>query len=175
MGGDQADVAEQGARRGSSPASCPAKPLVSYRINRQFSGWNLPPLMIRAFGAHGQYATCHQMRVTHRTHIEAETFLIFHSLVVRLRNFLAAHPPTVRGVRPPSPAAPLTALASAGTKPEAHRKQVGGPSLIGNKDNPRWPRLPASMRRNRLLAACRRASALCRRPVQCPHRRVSRT
>ena len=40
--------------RGSSPAGCPAEPLVSYRINRQFSGWNLPPLMIRAFGAHGQ-------------------------------------------------------------------------------------------------------------------------
>jgi hypothetical protein len=39
--------------RGSSPAGCPAEPLVSYRINRQFSGWNLPPLMIRAFGAHG--------------------------------------------------------------------------------------------------------------------------
>ena len=72
-------------------------------------------------------------------------------------------------------AAPLTALASAGTKPESHRKQVGGPSLIGNKGSLRWPRLPASMLRNRLLAACRRASALCRRPVQCPHRRVSRT
>jgi hypothetical protein len=43
--------------RGSSPASCPAKPLVSYRINRQFSGRNLPPLMIRAFGAHGHYRT----------------------------------------------------------------------------------------------------------------------
>ena len=26
--------------RGSSPAGCPAEPLVSYRINRQFSGWN---------------------------------------------------------------------------------------------------------------------------------------
>ena len=41
--------------RGSSPAGCPAEPLVSYRINRQFSGWNLPPLMIRAFGAHGHF------------------------------------------------------------------------------------------------------------------------
>jgi hypothetical protein len=40
--------------RGSSPASCPAEPLVSFQINRQLSGWNLPPLMIRAFGAHGQ-------------------------------------------------------------------------------------------------------------------------
>jgi hypothetical protein len=43
--------------RGSSPAGYPAKPLVSFRINRQLSGWNLPPLMIRAFGAHGQKAT----------------------------------------------------------------------------------------------------------------------
>jgi len=30
--------------RGSSPASYPAEPLVSYQINRQLSGWNLPPL-----------------------------------------------------------------------------------------------------------------------------------
>src|SRR6266545_4963006 len=29
--------------------------LVSYQINRQLSGWILPPLMIRAFGAH-----CHK-------------------------------------------------------------------------------------------------------------------
>src|SRR5436189_448791 len=41
--------------RGSSPCGCPHEPLVSYRINRQLSGWNLPPLVIRAFGAH-----CHQ-------------------------------------------------------------------------------------------------------------------
>jgi hypothetical protein len=28
------------------------EPLVSYQINRQLSGWNLPPLATRAFGAH---------------------------------------------------------------------------------------------------------------------------
>jgi hypothetical protein len=33
-------------------AALPPEPLVSYRINRQLSGWILPPLMIRAFGAH---------------------------------------------------------------------------------------------------------------------------
>ena len=33
------------------------KPLVSFRINRQLSGWNLPPLMIRAFEAHCQSST----------------------------------------------------------------------------------------------------------------------
>src|SRR3954447_7941899 len=38
--------------RGSSPSGYPAEPLVSYQINRQLSGWNLPPLVIRAFGAH---------------------------------------------------------------------------------------------------------------------------
>src|SRR6202047_4446462 len=43
--------------RGSSPSGYPAEPLVSYRINRQLSGWNLPPLMIRAFGAHCQFRT----------------------------------------------------------------------------------------------------------------------
>src|SRR3954468_9360097 len=32
--------------RGSSPVSCPTKPLVSYRSNRQLSGWNPPPLVI---------------------------------------------------------------------------------------------------------------------------------
>ena len=38
--------------RGFSSSGHPAEPLVSYRINRQLSGWNLPPPMIRAFGAH---------------------------------------------------------------------------------------------------------------------------
>ena len=40
--------------RGFSPAGYPAEPLVSFRINRQLSGWNPPPLMIRAVGAHCQ-------------------------------------------------------------------------------------------------------------------------
>ena len=43
--------------RGSSPSGYPAEPLVSYQINRQLSGWNLPPLIIRAFGAHCQERT----------------------------------------------------------------------------------------------------------------------
>src|SRR6516165_1542400 len=43
--------------RGSNPCSYPHKPLVSYRINRQLSVWILPPLMIRAFGAHCQDRT----------------------------------------------------------------------------------------------------------------------
>ena len=43
--------------RGSSPASYPARPLVSFRINRQLSGWIPTPLMIRAFGAHCQGPT----------------------------------------------------------------------------------------------------------------------
>jgi hypothetical protein len=38
--------------RGSSPASYPTRPPASFRINRQLSAWNPPPLMIRAFGAH---------------------------------------------------------------------------------------------------------------------------
>ena len=38
--------------RGSSPTGYPTEPLVSYQINRQLSGWNPPPLVIRAFGAH---------------------------------------------------------------------------------------------------------------------------
>ena len=43
--------------RGFGTCSCPHEPLVSYRINRQLSEWNLPPLMIRAFGAHCQEPT----------------------------------------------------------------------------------------------------------------------
>ena len=43
--------------RGSSPSGYPAEPLVSYQINRQLSGWSLPPLVIRAFGAHCQQWT----------------------------------------------------------------------------------------------------------------------
>src|ERR1700736_4832100 len=43
--------------RGSSPSGSPAEPLVSYQINRQLSGWNPPPLVFRAFGAHGQEET----------------------------------------------------------------------------------------------------------------------
>jgi hypothetical protein len=34
------------------PASYPAVSLASYQTNRQLSGWNLPPLVIRAVGAH---------------------------------------------------------------------------------------------------------------------------
>jgi hypothetical protein len=38
--------------RGFDPAGCPTKPLVSYQSYRQFPGWILPPLAIRALGAH---------------------------------------------------------------------------------------------------------------------------
>jgi hypothetical protein len=38
--------------RGFDPAGYPTEPLVSYQINRQFSGWNFPPLVTRAVGAH---------------------------------------------------------------------------------------------------------------------------
>ena len=38
--------------RGFDAAGYPTTPLVSYQINRQLSGWNLPPLTLRAFGAH---------------------------------------------------------------------------------------------------------------------------
>jgi hypothetical protein len=38
--------------RGSDPAGYPTEPLASFRTYRQLSGWNPPPLMVRAFGAH---------------------------------------------------------------------------------------------------------------------------
>jgi len=51
--------------RGSSPASCPAKPLVSFRTYRQLSGWNPPPQVFRAFGAHCQLFEA-MLRALHR-------------------------------------------------------------------------------------------------------------
>ena len=38
--------------RGFDPSGRPGRPLVSYQINRQLSGWNLPPLATRAIWAH---------------------------------------------------------------------------------------------------------------------------
>jgi hypothetical protein len=38
--------------RGSGPSDCSSKPLVSYQVNRQLSGWNLPPMETRALEAH---------------------------------------------------------------------------------------------------------------------------
>ena len=38
--------------RGFDPPGRPDRPLVSYQINRQLSGWNLPPLVARAIWAH---------------------------------------------------------------------------------------------------------------------------
>ena len=43
--------------RGSDLLSYPCESLVSFRINRQLSGWNPPPQVIRAFGAHCQKKT----------------------------------------------------------------------------------------------------------------------
>src|SRR3954471_11955554 len=40
--------------RGFGPAGCPSGPLVSYQLNRQLAGWNLPPLVNRALRAHAK-------------------------------------------------------------------------------------------------------------------------
>src|SRR3954462_785723 len=50
--------------RGSGPVSYPTKPLVSYRSNRQLSGWNPPPLVLRAVGAHRE--NCPELRFLRR-------------------------------------------------------------------------------------------------------------
>jgi hypothetical protein len=57
--GDAANLnaSRLGGPQGSGPSGHPAKPLVSYQIYRQFSGWIPPPLVIRAFGAHCQDPT----------------------------------------------------------------------------------------------------------------------
>jgi hypothetical protein len=38
--------------QGSDPSSYPAEPPASFRTYRQFSGWNSPPQVFRAFGAY---------------------------------------------------------------------------------------------------------------------------
>ena len=53
--------------RGFSPAGYPTKPLVSYRTYRLLSGWILPPLVLRAVGAH-----CHFLPLA-RAGVKAET------------------------------------------------------------------------------------------------------
>jgi hypothetical protein len=40
------------------------QPLVSFQINRQLSGWILPPQVFRAFGAHGQEETSQRGDIT---------------------------------------------------------------------------------------------------------------
>jgi hypothetical protein len=49
---DRSTAQRRPLSRGFSPAGRPARPLVSYQINRQLPGWNLPPLVKRAFGTH---------------------------------------------------------------------------------------------------------------------------
>src|SRR6266511_3819360 len=65
--------------RGSSPSGCPAEPLVSYRINRQLSGWNPPPLVIRAFGAHCQQRTFDCTRSNRAWHTQRSVALGYNS------------------------------------------------------------------------------------------------
>jgi hypothetical protein len=52
--------------RGSDPCGYPHKPLVSYRINRQLSGWILPPLVIRAFIVGGSKQQPRHCEAEHR-------------------------------------------------------------------------------------------------------------
>ena len=60
--------------RGFDPASCPTESLVSYRINRQLSGWSLPPQVIRAVGAHTKirHVPLHRRRPCVRSHARPE-------------------------------------------------------------------------------------------------------
>ena len=59
--------------RGSGPSGYPAEPLVSYQINRQFSGWLLPPQVIRAFRAHCQEKTSSYRILRGRIAIDARS------------------------------------------------------------------------------------------------------
>jgi hypothetical protein len=45
--------------QGFDPASYPAEPLVSYQSYRLLSGWILPPLVLRALGAHYGFRARH--------------------------------------------------------------------------------------------------------------------
>jgi hypothetical protein len=58
------------------PHSSEAKPLVSFQINRQFSGWNAPPKVFRAFGAHGQELTFSVSKRSRHSHLFQTSFLV---------------------------------------------------------------------------------------------------
>src|SRR6516162_1340563 len=73
--------------RGSDPCGYPHEPLVSYRINRQLSVWILPPLMIRAFGAHCQEPTyAPQQAVSLLDHLVGKQKERFRDLIARDRS-----------------------------------------------------------------------------------------
>jgi hypothetical protein len=57
--GDAGPHAQHRGLRDAEPlvTSYPAKPPVSFRTYRQLSGWNPPPLVIRAYRAH-----CHRAK-----------------------------------------------------------------------------------------------------------------
>jgi hypothetical protein len=74
--------------RGSNPCGYPHEPLVSYRINRQLSGWILPPLMIRAFGAH-----CHN-----RTYAVQQRRSLDHLVGEQKERFRDREPKCFRGL-----------------------------------------------------------------------------
>src|SRR5258705_9337455 len=82
--------------RGSSPAGYPTEPLVSFQINRQLSGWNLPPLMIRAFGAHDHKPTLRG----HRKSLEIDPM---QSAPGSWQRIGGASPPRGRASQPPRP------------------------------------------------------------------------
>ena len=62
--------------RGSDPASYPTKPLASFRTNRQLSGWNPPPQMFRAFGAHCHNPTMIRHVMTRTSQISLRVSLL---------------------------------------------------------------------------------------------------
>jgi hypothetical protein len=86
--------------RGSNPRSCPHEPLVSYRINRQLSEWNLPPLMVRALGAHCQ----------NRTHAPQQTTCIGCKMIYTITS--SARASSVGGTSRPSALAALRLMIS---------------------------------------------------------------
>jgi hypothetical protein len=66
--------------RGFDPAGYPAKPLVSYQGNRQFPGWNLPPLVKRAFRG-----ALHNSRIMHKSQTLDGTGLFCAEMTCRSR------------------------------------------------------------------------------------------
>jgi len=79
------------------PSGYPAKPLVSFRTNRQLSGWNPPPQVFRALGAH-----CHG-----QTHAAQQ-------MAGASNRFRAAHDPWSTVESPTAPASDHASLRQAG-------------------------------------------------------------
>jgi hypothetical protein len=114
--------------RGSNPCGYPHKPLVSYRINRQLSGWILPPLMIRAFGAHCHdrtHALQHDRQRERPPHggLSKIRLAVFVRRLREQRKPFASCATSREGRRTPSADPAVSSMTGAGSRQSKHKRR----------------------------------------------------